>query len=78
MDLSFHSSFAWNYNMFTLDIHLLGCVLETETANLRLPKTEKLVAHTCRQLQILRTFVIGCAASVCDALGPQGEEIHSI
>lgn len=59
MDLSFHSSFAWNYNMFTLDIHLLDCVLETETANLCLPKTEKLVAHTCRQLQILRIFVIG-------------------
>lgn len=60
MDLSFHSSFAWNYNMFTLDVHLFGCVLETEKASLRLPKTEKWVAQPYVQtVTILRTFVVG-------------------
>lgn len=60
MDLSFYSSFAWNNNMLTLDIHLFGCVLETEKASLHLPKTEKLVAQPYVQtVIILRTFVIG-------------------
>lgn len=60
MDLSFYSSFAWNYNMLTLDSHLFGCVLETEKVSLRLLKTEKLVVQSYVQTVIIVwTFVIG-------------------